>query len=666
MMKTANYIKWFLFAFLSLFLVACKPTAKFEYSPTAPSSGEVIKFDATKTTVYKAKEGNAISVYAWDFGDGSKGTGKTIEHIYTTAGKYTVTLSVTDLAGQTSSTTQKITIKQGTVQTQDVAVSVQSIDGATIPNASVTILGQVATTDSNGLAALKVAIPQGTQQIVAKFEKSGFITQSIVYEVKNLKAVSANLLAIKQVIPIEDISVAQMIESRHLGATITIPANAFVKSDGRVATGAVTVELTPWDITNSDLNAMPANGVARDAQGNIVQLISAGMITATFKDADGQKLQLAAGKTADIQMNLPLKRINNQEMTVGTQIPMWHFDEVQGLWIEEGIGQVVASSESPTGLAVHATVHHFSTWNWDFKFENAGSVFVQCRQNGIGVPCYVTAKITLDDGSAFTKVNYLPVEGLTVINMPSNGSIEWSANDETGTMIGSQTSGTSGTVIIELSPPTTDNFVKCILPDGTEIACHGKMNGQINFTLSKEGGRVISGIQDQDNQLDWEAQTGLIYENNQWVRYKGTIISGLTGNVAIRLTEREVIQSNDIVSFPVVCTSFSNGSPVVDPNGNWEVDSKLIGKPCTVTLETMDRNNQYVSLSFEAIYGKPMTIAVPSDFLKGPDHGDFSRTLTGVVQVDNVTYLGREWLDTTSTPNPNEIIPIFLFDNSLQ
>ncbi len=54
-MKTENYIKWLLFAFLSLFLVACKPTAKFNYSPTAPTAGEVVKFDASTSSVYKAK-----------------------------------------------------------------------------------------------------------------------------------------------------------------------------------------------------------------------------------------------------------------------------------------------------------------------------------------------------------------------------------------------------------------------------------------------------------------------------------------------------------------------------------------------------------------------------------------------------------------------------------
>ena len=624
MMKVESYIKWFLFAFLSLFLVACKPTANFDYSPTAPSVGEVVKFDATKSTVYKAKEGNAISAYIWDFGDGVKGTGATIEHTYTKAGQYTVTLGVTDLAGQVNTKTQKITVKQGAVQSKDVTISVQSVSGASIPNAKVTIQGQSIQTDVNGLASLKVSLPQGTQQVVAQFEKEGFITQSIVYDVSTLKGVSASLLAIKQVVPVADIAQAQVIQSQHLGASITIPAAAFVQANGTPATGAITVEFTPWDITANDLNAMPANGMAQDAQGNTAQLISAGMISATFKDANGQELQLASGKTADIQMNLPLKSINNQEMKVGTAIPMWHFNEDKGLWIEEGVGNVVVSNSSTTGLAVHAMVSHFSTWNWDFKFENAGSVFVQCQSAGTGEPCNVIAKVTLNDGSSLVKSNNLPAEGTTIINMPSSGKIEWVAKDVTGTIQGEQNSGISGRVIIDLGKPTTENTVQCTLPNGTAVACSGKVNNQLDFSVSKDGGKIISGIQDADGKLDWSAQTGLIFEANEWVRYKGKTVSDLMGDVKISLTEREIVygSSQNRVTFPVVCSHFivnSNNNPneeweYVEPNGNWEVKPEFIGKQCKITVSVSVGPNQQEDFNYVATYGKPLEITLPEKY----------------------------------------------------
>jgi hypothetical protein len=76
---------------------------------TAPTQGTVdqaVKFDASSST-----SGGTITGYAWDFGDGTKGTGKTVEHKYTKAGTFTVTLTVTDSYGKTDTTTQTITIK---------------------------------------------------------------------------------------------------------------------------------------------------------------------------------------------------------------------------------------------------------------------------------------------------------------------------------------------------------------------------------------------------------------------------------------------------------------------------------------------------------------------------------------------------------------------------
>ena len=435
---------------------------------------------------------------------------------------------------------------------KNVSALILSSNGNALAAAEIVIAGQTFKTDGFGKAAFTVQIPKSATHVVVAVKKDGFISQSLRIEAGQLEQLSANLLNVKQTVSIAKIEEAQVIQSVYQNAQITIPENAFVLPNGQPATGAVTVAFTPWDITAADLNAMPANGVARDAQGNIVNLISAGMITATFTNAAGQKLQLAAGKTADIQMDLPVASINNQKLLVGSSIPMWHFDEAKGLWIEEGVGQVVASLSSATGLAVHATVSHFSTWNWDFKFENAGSVFVQCQSASVAVPCHITAKVKLKDGSALTKVNSISAQGTTIINMPSEGSIDWTAKDITGTLIGEKTSGTSGNVIIDLGAPTTKNFVKCELANGTAVACSGKLNGGIDFSLSKEGGNILTGLQNV-TQLNWEA-TSAPYETLSSVyQYKGNQISGLTGDVKIILSTSEKLFDKTV--YELLCKS---------------------------------------------------------------------------------------------------------------
>jgi PKD repeat protein len=85
--------------------VGTSPTAAFTFSPPSPLVGTPVSFDGSTST----DPGGTISGYSWDFGDGSTGTGKTTSHAYSTAGTYTVKLTVSD-GSLTNSTTHMITV----------------------------------------------------------------------------------------------------------------------------------------------------------------------------------------------------------------------------------------------------------------------------------------------------------------------------------------------------------------------------------------------------------------------------------------------------------------------------------------------------------------------------------------------------------------------------
>ncbi len=50
----------------------------------------------------KAATGHNIVDYAWDFGDGTSGSGVTVQHTFTLPQGYNVTLVVTDDIGRTT------------------------------------------------------------------------------------------------------------------------------------------------------------------------------------------------------------------------------------------------------------------------------------------------------------------------------------------------------------------------------------------------------------------------------------------------------------------------------------------------------------------------------------------------------------------------------------
>ena len=83
------------------------PTARFSAKPSYGNSPLTVQFDASLS--YDAD--GTISVYAWDFGDGSTGAGETILHTFTAVAttNITVTLTVTDNTGSTGSTSLVVT-----------------------------------------------------------------------------------------------------------------------------------------------------------------------------------------------------------------------------------------------------------------------------------------------------------------------------------------------------------------------------------------------------------------------------------------------------------------------------------------------------------------------------------------------------------------------------
>lgn len=142
--------------------------------------------------------------------------------------------------------------------------------------------------------------------------------------------------------------------------SVEIKPGGFVYSDGSPVEEDVTVEVTAF-LTNEDdfLDAFPGEFRGTRENGTETAIESFGFIDVVLKVKSGEPVQLADGETATIKIKAP--------QNAPTTIPMWHYDEDKGKWIEEGIGKL------DNGLYT-AEVNHFTKWNWDRPYNETSKI----------------------------------------------------------------------------------------------------------------------------------------------------------------------------------------------------------------------------------------------------------------------------------------------------
>lgn len=90
------------------------PTANFIFSPTSPTANQIVTFNATSSS----DTDGSITLYSWNFSDGTNAIGNTTQHAFTTAGNYSIILIVTDDDNANSSMTKTVSVSNPQNQTQ--------------------------------------------------------------------------------------------------------------------------------------------------------------------------------------------------------------------------------------------------------------------------------------------------------------------------------------------------------------------------------------------------------------------------------------------------------------------------------------------------------------------------------------------------------------------
>jgi len=271
------------------------------------------------------------------------------------------------------------------------------------------------------------------------------------------------------------------------GTSVSISAGSFVDSAGTPVNGNIEVTMTPVDVSRSTtLAAFPGefSGIAENAT-TTTPIVSFGAVEYSFKQ-NGQPVDLAPGKTADVL--IPLYIQTNQDgsqIPLGASFPLWSLNKTTGIWQQQGNGTIVGTFNSPTALAMQATVSSFGWWNCDVSMNAAQAIVTVIGQPGqVG-----TATIHAHTGA---RIGWRPSEVQTVaaldtptppLYIPSNGEVCFWAdiiyNDDSYgyTENSCVTAAPSTQVIVNLTSPPSGDLHLITIPANT--------NGVLDVTAYK-------------------------------------------------------------------------------------------------------------------------------------------------------------------------------------
>ncbi|MEO1714403.1 MAG: hypothetical protein AAFU60_13810, partial [Bacteroidota bacterium] len=266
-------------------------------------------------------------------------------------------------------------------------------NGNVLEGAIITMGSQQVLSDMNGRYSIKATT--GGDRAAVRIQKEGFFSH---YPTINPTEDGVNQLDVKlrpRILSYEFNAAQGGAFFLNGGSGVQFQQNAMVQANGEAYTGTVMVYSQYIDPTAADYQEiMPGNLLAVDAQDEMRALQSFGMLRVELEDPSGNPLQIS--EPATLTVDVPASLEGNAPAT----IPLWHFDEASGLWIEEG-----EASLQPSGVYT-GQVSHFSFWNCDIPinfiyldggvsingFETSAKVCVEQLSTGVSFCTYTDDK----------------------------------------------------------------------------------------------------------------------------------------------------------------------------------------------------------------------------------------------------------------------------------
>ncbi|NRD21386.1 hypothetical protein HNV08_15120 [Winogradskyella eckloniae] len=322
---------------------------------------------------------------------------------------------------------------------------------APIDNVIVTIGNKVATTDDNGMFIINSATVKEEQAFIIA-EKAGY------------------LKGMRSVVPTDGANTVRfMLITENVAGTVASGSNSEVtlgngtkvKFDGEFKdendnpySGNVDVLMYHLDPSNPSIDAiMPGSLQAQNEDGNERVLETYGMLNVELRGDSGEKLNIADGSVAEIEIPVDTAQIGVAPST----IPLWHFDEDKGYWIQDGEANLV-------GGKYIATVSHFSWWNCDAQFPTV----ILCLNvvDTVNTPLSNVVVELWRTGATYGRQGISNGNGEICGLIPANETLTLKAFDQCGVEVHSTTIG----------PFSTDtNYGNVVLPSVTSSVITGNL-----------------------------------------------------------------------------------------------------------------------------------------------------------------------------------------------
>ncbi len=173
--------------------------------------------------------------------------------------------------------------------------------------------------------------------------------------------------------------------------SIDFSTSEFVDESGASVSSPISIKAAYIDPTNPmHSGTVPGDFVGLDSEQSFVSLASYGMIAVELqKEGTNEKVNLAPGSHANIKVKVPEKMMENN---VPLRIPLWHLNESNGIWEEEGEALLV-------GNYYHGKVSHFSFWNCDAPFPVTSLTGYVSQEDGTPIP-NLTIRLTMTMGAS--------------------------------------------------------------------------------------------------------------------------------------------------------------------------------------------------------------------------------------------------------------------------